>query len=65
MTVNGVNTVGLKALEGCFDNLATTAINKKTVVEKLIASNAKLAAKNKELVYVIKLLINNNKDLQR
>ena len=57
--------MGLKALGGYFDNLAAASTNEKTVLEKLVASNAKLAAKKKELVAVVKKLTNHNKDLQR
>ena len=46
--------VGLKALEGYFDNLYTTSTNEKTVLEQLVARNAKLIATNKELVAVKK-----------
>ena len=59
--------MGLKSLEGYFDNLAAaaSATNGKTVLEQLVASNAKLAATNEELVAVVKKLTNENKDLQR
>ena len=36
----------MKALEGYFDNLASVAANKKSVLEKLVANNATLAATN-------------------
>ena len=64
MTDDGRDGVGLKALEGYFDNLAA-ATNKKTVLEQLFASNANLIATNEELVAVIKYLTNGNKDLQQ
>ena len=46
--------VGLKALKGYFDNVAASTNNEKTVLEQLVASNAKLATKNEELVAVVK-----------
>ena len=64
-TDNVGNEVVTKALEGYFDNLAAAAINKKSVLEKLVANNAKLAATNKDLVTTVKKLSNENKDLQR
>ena len=64
-TDNVGNEVVTKALEGYFDNLADAAINKKSVLEKLVANNAKLAATNKDLVTTVKKLSNENKDLQR
>ena len=44
----------MKALEGYFDNLAAAAVNNKSVLEQLVANNAKLAATNKELVTIVK-----------
>ena len=53
-TDDGGKAVGLKALEGYFDNLATAKTNKKIVLDQLVSSNANLAATNKELVDVVK-----------
>ena len=53
-TDNGGKAVGLKALEEYFDNLAAASTNEKTVLEQLVACNAKLAATNEELVAVVK-----------
>ena len=44
----------MKALEGYFNNLAAAAINKKSVLEHLLANNSKLAATNKDLVAMVK-----------
>ena len=44
----------MKSLEGYFDNLAATAVNEKSVLEKLVANKSKLAAANKELVAIVK-----------
>ena len=55
----------MKALEVYFNNLAVTNTNEKTVLEQLVASNAKFAATNEELVAIVKKLTNKNKDLQR
>ena len=54
------NRVGLKALEGYFDNLAAAATNEKIVLEQLVASNANLDATNEELVAVVKNLTKEN-----
>ena len=51
---DGGNEVGLKEIEGYFANLAVASTNEKTVLEKLVASNANLAATNKELVEVVR-----------
>ena len=64
-TNNGVNEVGMKALEGYFDNLAASAVNKKSVLEQLVAKNAKLAATNEELVAILKKVSNNIKNIER
>ena len=64
-TENGHNEVGMMALEGYFDNLCVAATNKKSVLEKLVAKNAKLAATNEDLVAIVKKLSNENKDLQQ
>ena len=67
----GVTTYGsgytmvLKALEGYFDKLAAAATNEKTVLGKIVASNAKLAATNRDLLAVVKFLTNENKDIQQ
>ena len=46
----------MKALEGYFDNLAAAAVNKKLVLEKLVANNTKISANNKNLVAMVKKL---------
>ena len=56
--------VGLKALKGYFDNVAADTTNEKKFLEQLVASNAKLAATNEELVSVMKKLTNDNADIQ-
>ena len=53
-TDDGGKAADLKALEGYFDNLNAATTNDKTVLEKLVTSNAKLAATNKHLVAVVK-----------
>ena len=53
-TNNGGDEVGMKDLEGYFDNLAAAAINKKSVLEQLVANNAKISATNKDLVAIVK-----------
>ena len=64
-TDDGSNAVGLNALEGYFDNLSAAATKDKTVIEKLVTSNAKLATTNEELVDVVKTLTKENKYIQR
>ena len=51
---NSVDELGMKALELCLDNIAAAAINDKSVLDKLVANNAKLAATNEELVAIVK-----------
>ena len=46
--------VGMKAVKWYFDNLAATTINEKSVLNQLVANNAKLAATNKDLVAIVK-----------
>ena len=55
----------MKALEGYFYNLAAAAINYKSVLDKLMANNAKIAAINKDLVAIVKQLSNDIKNLER
>ena len=55
----------MKSLEGYFDTLATTAVNKKSVLDKLVANNTKLAATNEDLVAIVKKLTNEIKNLER
>ena len=53
-TNNDGEKVGMKVLEGYFDNLAASAINEKSVLDQLVANNAKIAATNEELVVIVK-----------
>ena len=46
------NAVGLK--EGYFDNLDAYAANEKIVLKQLVASNAKFATTNEEMVAFVK-----------
>ena len=64
-TDNSGDKVGMKALEGYFDNLATAATNNKAVLEQLVAKNAKLAVTNEELVAIVKKMFNKIKDIQQ
>ena len=64
-THQGVNKRGMKSLEGYFDTLAAAAVNKKSVLDKLVANNTKLAATNKDLVAIVKKLTNEIKNLER
>ena len=41
-TDNGVNEVGMKALEGYLENLAAAATNAKSVLDQLVTNNTKL-----------------------
>ena len=51
---DGGDKVGMEALEGYFENLATAATKKKSVLEKIVANNAKLTATNEEPVAIVK-----------
>ena len=55
-THQGVDKGGMKSLEGYFDNLTAAANNGKSVLDKLVAKNTKLAATNKNLVAIVKKL---------
>ena len=55
----------MKALEGYFDNLAAAAVNKKSVLEQLVANNTKLAATNENLVAMVKKLTYGIKNLEQ
>ena len=57
-TKNGGDEVGMKALEGCFYNLAAVVINEKSVLVQLVTNNSKLAATNEDLVAMVKNLAN-------
>ena len=61
----GVDDVGMKVLKGYFDNLAAAAVKEKSVLEKLVANNTKLAATNENLFAIVKKLTNNIKYLER
>ena len=54
----------MKALEVYFDNLAAATTNDKSVLDQLVANNAKLAVTNEELVAIVKTNSNKNKDIQ-
>ena len=64
-TNNGVDEVGMKDLEGYFDNLAAAAVSEKSVLEQLVTNNAMLAATNDELVVIIKKLSNKINNIKR
>ena len=55
-TDDGGDKVGMKALEGYFENLAVAATNNKSVIEQLVANISKLVVTNKELVAIVKIL---------
>ena len=44
----------MKSLEGYFDNLAATTVNKKFNIEQLVGSNIKLATTNENLAAIFK-----------
>ena len=64
-TDDGGDEVGLRSLEGYFNNLTAAATSRKKVLEQLVSRNANLATTNEELVAVVKQLTNKNKDIQR
>ena len=55
----------MKSLEGYFDNLAAAAVNERSVLEKLVGNNTKLAANNESLVAMVKKLTGDIKNLER
>ena len=57
--------VGLKALEGYFDNLAATSVNEKWVLQPLVLNNTTLATSNESLVALVKKLSGDIKNLER
>ena len=64
-TNQGVDEGCMKALEGYFYNLATTAVNEKSVLGQLVANNTKLADANENLVAIVKKLANDIKNIER
>ena len=46
--------VGIKALEGYFDNLAAAALNEKFVLQQLVLNNTTLTTSNESLVALFK-----------
>ena len=64
-TENGGNKVVMKSLEGYFENLVDDAINKKSVLEKLVANNAKLATTNEDVVAIVFFFPNKIKNIER
>ena len=55
----------LKTLEGYFDNLASTTVRKKEVIQKLVLNNTTLFKSNESLVDLVKKLSNDIKNLDR
>ena len=55
----------MKFLERSFDNLASVGVDKKSVLEQMVANNTKLAATNMNLVTIVKKLTNGIKYLER
>ena len=64
-TKQDINEGGMKFLEGYFNNLASAAVNKKSVLEQLVENNTKLAATNENLVAIVKKLTNDINYLER
>ena len=48
--------VGIKSLEGYFDNLAATVVNEKSVLQQLVLNNTTLTTSNESLVALVKKL---------
>ena len=57
--------VGIKALEGYFDNLAAAAVNEKYVLQQLVLNNTTLTTNNESLVALVKKLNSDIKNLER
>ena len=62
---NDEDGIGLKALEGYFDNLAAKAVNEKGVLQQLVLNNTTFATSNESLVALVKKLSGDIKDLER
>ena len=57
--------VGLKSLEGYFDNLVAAAVNEKGVLQQLVLNNTTLATSNESLVALVNKLSGDIKNLER
>ena len=57
--------VGIKALEGYFDNLTAAAVNEKSVLQQLVLNNTTLTTSNESLVSLVKKLTGDIKNLER
>ena len=57
--------VGLKSLEGYFDNLAAAAVNEKGVLQQLLLNNNTLATSNESLAALVKKLSGDIKNLKQ
>ena len=64
-TNQGVDKGSMKLFEGYFDNLATAAVNEKSVLDQLVENNTKLASTNENLLVIVKKLTNDIKYLER
>ena len=64
-TNQGVDEGGMKSLEGYFDNLASVAVNKKSLLEHVVANSTKLAATNEDLVAIVKKFTNEINNIER
>ena len=57
--------VGIKALEGYFDNLYAASVNKKGVLQQLVLNSTTLTTSNKSLVALVKKFNGDIKNLER
>ena len=64
-TNQGVEKWGMESIDGYFDNLSTTTVNKKSVLEQLVTNNTKIASTNEDLVGIFKKWTNGIKNLER
>ena len=56
--------VGIKDLEGYFNNLAAAAVNEKSVLQQLMLNNTALTTSNESLVALVKKLNGDIKNLE-
>ena len=57
--------VGIKSLEGYFDNLVAASVNENSVLQQLVLNNTTLTTSNESLVALFKKLNGDIKNLER
>ena len=57
--------MGIKSLEGYFDNLTAAEVNEKGVLQQMVLNNTTLTTSNESLVALVKKLNGDIKNLER